>query len=238
MQRFLIVKTGGTFPDYARENEDFEHWTARAMGLAEDQWDAVDVRAGADLPVCDDYAGTVITGSHDMVTDAMPWITVTGQWICQAVAAEHPLLGICFGHQLMAQALGGEAGYHPDGPEIGTVPVTLTPEAADDPLFSVLPHTFPAHVTHSQCALSLPPEAILLARSMHEAHQAFRIGPNAWGVQFHPEFNANASRNYVRMQTEKLLDMGLAPAAVEAGVTDTPESTGLLRKFVGLCAGR
>ena len=238
MQRFLIIKTGGTFPEYAGERKDFEQWTARAMGLTPDGWDCVDVRAGETLPEPDGYAGSVITGSHDMVTDDLPWITATGAWICRAVEAAHPLLGICFGHQLMAQALGGEAGYHPDGPEIGTVPVTLTDQAGDDPLLAGLPKTFPAHVTHSQCALSLPPQAVLLARSAHEPHQAFRVGDNAWGVQFHPEFDADATRHYVRMQADKLLDLGLIPAAVEAAVTDTPESTGLLKKFADLCVKR
>ncbi len=238
MQRFLIIKTGGTFPDYAGEHDDFEHWTARAMGLGPEQWDCVDVRVNEPLPDPDRYVGSVITGSHDMVTDEFPWIAATGEWICQAVAASHPLLGICFGHQLMAQALGGEAGYHPDGPEIGTVPVILSPEAKDDPLFADLPEIFPAHVTHSQCALTLPPESVLLAQSDHEPHQAFRVGRRAWGVQFHPEFDAPATRHYVRMQAEKLEAMGLNAATVESGVTETPASTGLLKRFAALCLTR
>lgn len=238
MQRFLIIKTGGTFPDYAGKHDDFEHWTARAMALAPEQWDCVDVRLSEPLPDPDRYAGSVITGSHDMVTDEYPWIATTGEWICQAVADNHPLMGICFGHQLMAQALGGEAGYHPDGPEIGTVPVILSPEAKDDPLFAELPKTFPAHVTHSQCALTLPPESVLLARSDHEPHQAFRVGQCAWGVQFHPEFDAPATRHYVRMQAEKLEAMGLDATTVESSVTRTPESTELLKKFAAMCLAR
>jgi len=232
---FLIIKTGGTYADYAAEHDDFEHWTARNMGLAPGQWTCVDVRTGASLPEPGRFAGTAVTGSHDMVTDDLPWIEPTARWIARAVAADHRVFGICFGHQLMAHALGGQAGYHPDGPEIGTVPVTPTPAAADDPLFSALPNPFPAHVTHSQTALRLPPGAALLAGSAHDPHQAFRLGRCAWGVQFHPEFGEDITRVYVRAQADELRAMGQDPAEVEAGVRPTPEAAALLTAFARFC---
>jgi len=234
---FLIVKTGGTYAEYAAAHGDFEQWTARNMGLAPDQWTSVDVRTGASLPEPGGFAGVAVTGSHDMVTDDLPWIEPTARWIARAVAADVPVFGICFGHQLMAHALGGESGYHPDGPEIGTVPVTPTPAAADDPLFSALPTPFPAHVTHSQTALRLPPGAALLARSAHDPHQAFRLGRCAWGVQFHPEFDEDITRVYTRAQADELRKMGQDPAAVEADVRPTPEAAGLLTAFARFCLG-
>lgn len=238
MRPFLIIKTGSTFGPAARTMGDFEHWTARTMGLTNDQWHAVNVQAGEPLPDPADYAGCAITGSHDMVTDPHPWIEETADWLRRAVAGEMPLFGICFGHQLLAHALGGESGYHPDGPEIGTVPVTLTDAAADDPLFSVLPRTFPAHVTHSQTALALPPGAVLLGASGHDPHQAVRFAPSCWGVQFHPEFSAEATRHYVREQADKLSARGQDPAMVEAAVIETPESTSLMERFVQYCLSR
>jgi len=237
-KQFLIIKTGGTYPDYAAGHGDFEHWTAQGMGLAPDQWTSVDVRTGAALPDPAGFAGLAVTGSHDMVTDDLPWIAPTMAWLAAAVRAGHPTFGICFGHQLLAHALGGRAGYHPDGPEIGTVPVALTADGAADPLFSTLPSPFPAHVTHSQTALVLPPDAVLLASSAHEAHQAFRVGDCAWGVQFHPEFDDRITRVYVMDQADKLAAQGKKAEDVAAGVHPTPESSGLLRAFAALCLAR
>jgi GMP synthase (glutamine-hydrolysing) len=233
----LVLKTGSTFDDLAARRGDFEHWTAHGMGLAPGQWVCADVRRGEPLPDPATLAGCVITGSHDMVTDDADWMLDAGRWLVRAVDAGLPLLGICFGHQLMAHALGGRAAYHPDGPEIGTVTVTTTAHAADDPLFGALPREFAAHVTHSQTALSLPPGAVVLAASGHDAHQGFRLGQHAWGVQFHPEFDAGATRHYVTAQAARIADHGGDPEAVRAQVRETPEAAALLRRFAACCLG-
>ncbi|ADU64044.1 MAG: glutamine amidotransferase [Pseudodesulfovibrio sp.] len=231
----LVLKTGSTFDHLIPARGDFEHWTARGMGLAPDQWICADVRRGDPLPDPAILTGCVITGSHDMVTDDADWMLTTGRWLAGAVDAGLPMLGICFGHQLMAHALGGRADYHPDGPEIGTVPVTLTHEAARDPLFSSLPPVFAAHVTHSQTASVLPPACVVLAASDHDRHQAFRLGRHAWGVQFHPEFDAEATRHYVTAQAAKIAAHGNDPDALRDSVRETPESADLLRRFAAYC---
>jgi GMP synthase (glutamine-hydrolysing) len=235
MQKILIVKTGGTFADYAAERGDFEDWTAQGMALADGSWTSVDVRGGESLPEPADYAGGVITGSHDMVTDPLPWIADTAAWIRRAVAAGLPLLGICFGHQLMADALGGRADYHPGGLEIGTADITRSGASDGDPLFCGLPEVFPGHVTHAQTALKLPEGATLLATGSHDPHQAFRMGESAWGVQFHPEFDAPAIREYIRRRGADLGEQGCDVAAIRATVRDTPESASLLRRFADYC---
>jgi len=234
MKPFLIIRTGSTFSDYAVLNDDFTDWTARAMGLGPHEWTICDVRAGDSLPEPDSFAGCVLTGSHDMVTEQAQWMLDTAAWL-RGILGRLPVLGICFGHQLMAEAFGGKAGFHPDGPEIGSVDVTLNSAAKGDPLFSLLPQTFSAHVTHSQSALVLPPDGVLLASSEHEAHQAFRIGEKAWGVQFHPEFDAGASRYYVRMQEDLLVKQGLDVEAVYDDVRETPDSASVLHHFMAFC---
>jgi len=148
------------------------------------------------------------------------------------------MIGICFGHELMAMVLGGEAGYHPDGMEVGSVPITLTDQAEDDPLFSQLPRLFTGHVTHSQTALVLPKEAVLLASSDHDAHQAFRFGECAWGLQFHPEFDAEAIRFYTGVLEDKLVEQGRDINTILSEVKETPESTELMPLFVEYCRAR
>ncbi|WP_272699124.1 glutamine amidotransferase [Desulfovibrio sp. Fe33] len=238
MKKILIVKTGGTYADYAAERGDFVDWTAQGMRLACDRWVSVDAQAGEPLPAPEEFAGGVITGSHDMVTDGFGWIDDAKAWIRRAVDARLPLLGICFGHQLMADALGGRAGYHPDGLEIGTTDVTLTEAAGDDPIFRDLPRTFPGHVTHSQTALELPSGATLLATGAHDPHQSFRVSEAAWGVQFHPEFDAPAILEYIARRELELAEQGLDAARIRTTVRDTPESASLLERFAAYCLSR
>jgi len=110
------------------------------------------------------------------------------------------VLGVCYGHQLLAHVFGGTVDYHPEGRESGTHTVTLTASAASDAPFSTMPSQFLAQLTHKQSVLGLPPQAILLGASEFEPHQAFRIGECAWGVQFHPEFTDEVMRAYLAVQ--------------------------------------
>lgn len=234
--KFLIMRMGGTFPQYAQKNGDFQDWTARAMGIGPDEWICADVKNGASLPSKDGLAGCVITGSHDMVTDkSLPYLSSTADWIRDALAKDFPIFGICFGHQLLAQATGGNAGPHPNGPEIGTLDIHRTPEAATDPLFSTMPEMFKGHTTHYQSALQLPSGAVILAKNAHDPHHAFRIGKHAWGVQFHPEFDADAMECYVEEQAEAIEGNGEDPSRLRTEIVETPAATSLLRRFVAHC---
>lgn len=179
----------------------------------------------------DQWDGIVVTGSPAMVSDRAPWSESTAAWLAQAVLAGVPVLGVCYGHQLLAHALGGKVGYHPEGRESGTYPVQLHAAAQEDPLFGSLPAEFKAQLTHRQSVLELPAEAILLASNSFERHQAFRIGPSAWGVQFHPEFTADVMRAYLRAQAPDLEREGLSPDELITLVDDAPHASSLLQRF-------
>lgn len=230
----VIVKAGDTRPDLAETQGDFEHWIARGLGDGTLPLMVLDPRRGDTLPDPQAIAGAVVTGSHAMVSHREAWAEATGRWLAGAARAGTPLLGICFGHQLLADALGGRADDHPQGLELGTVVVDLLPEAADDLLFGGLPDHFPAHVVHRQSALLLPAGAVRLASNAWEPNHAFRVGDHAWGVQFHPEFDDDAMRGYV-----DALAAGRPDAqALRAQVRPTPEAASLLRRFAGLVERR
>ena len=93
-------------------------------------------------------------------------------------------------------------------------------------------------VTHRQSVLKLPDSAVLLARNSYEPHQAFRIGPCAWGVQFHPEFTDEVMAAYLEVQTPDLEKENLDAAALKAAVTAAPEANGLLGRFAELVRRR
>ncbi|WP_345537470.1 glutamine amidotransferase [Variovorax defluvii] len=226
-----IIKAGETFSTLRETRGDFERWVSEGLGPIGLPIVVLDPRRGDTLPSPRQISGAVVTGSHAMVSHRAAWSEATGAWLAQLVAQGTPLLGICFGHQLLAHALGGEAGDHPGGPEIGTVGVDLTPQATDDPLLRGLPAHFPAQVVHWQSALRLPPDAVHLAGNDFEPHQAFRVGPRAWGLQFHPEFDDTVMRDYIERMAPDLRARGLDPAALRGRVAPTVASAGLLRRF-------
>ena len=197
----VIFKVGSTYPDIAAELGDFEHWIAAGLPASTLHVKVVDPRAGDALPATEAVAGVIVTGSHSMVTDREPWSEQVAEWLRAAVAAELPLLGMCYGHQLLAHALGGEVANHPQGIELGTVEVARTEAAHGDPLFDALPARFAAQSAHRQSVRRLPAGAVLLAGNDFEPHHAYRVGERAWGVQFHPEFSAAATAAYVRAVT-------------------------------------
>lgn len=124
--------------------------------------------------------------------DRAPWLPRERELTAHAVARGIPLLGICLGAQLLAHVAGGRVARSHGVPERGSCLVSLTAEAADDPLFTGLPEEFPAIQNHADQVVELPQGAVLLATSPACPVQAFRVGRAAWGVQFHPE--AAASR--------------------------------------------
>lgn len=230
----LILKTGSTHAHIRERMGDFEDWIAtglRAGGAAVQVHDAV---TGGALPAQARIAGVVITGSHAMVSAREPWSEALVPWLRTAVQQQTPVLGICYGHQLLAHALGGRVEHHPEGVEIGTVTVELNDAAASDALLGSLPESFPAQAVHWQTVRRLPPGAVLLARSAHESHHAFRVGPCAWGVQFHPEFSDAALRAYLDGLGPLLADEGLDAAALAARLQPTPEAASVLPRFARL----
>lgn len=182
----------------------------------------LDAEHGAELPEAADCAGVVVTGSHSMVTEGLPWSAGLEKWIPSLVEADVPFLGICYGHQLLARAAGGEVGFHPRGMEIGTVEVHLLPDCADDPLFRSLPRRFAVHASHSQTVLRLPPRAVRLAANEYEPNHAFRVGGSAWGVQFHPEYDVCIMRSYIVEQADELTSTGFNVGELLDAVGETP----------------
>lgn len=231
MPPLLIAKTGQTLQDCAVRCGDFEHWFVRGLGLDLSEVEVVHLPRGDRLPPHRAVSGIVVTGSHAMVTDRDPWSEDLAGWLAEAVPMGMPVLGVCYGHQLLAHALGGEVDYHPAGPEVGTVPVRLTQAARTDPLLADLPEAFYVHATHAQSVLRLPEQAVHLAGNDYEPHHAFRVGERAWGVQFHPEFDTDIMHAYVQVRAARCEKPERDWEAIRASVRETPESASLLRRF-------
>ena len=234
MKKVFIIQAGSTFTDTASKYGDFDEMTRRGLGLPLDDIRLIDAPRGEILPDPGACHGVVITGAHCMVTDNLPWSLAIEDWIPTLVQAEVPLLGICYGHQLLGRAMGGEVDFHPRGKEVGTFVVRKRPEGDNDPLLGKLPRQFAAHATHAQSVLTLPPGAALLAENDFEPHHAFRLGRCAWGVQFHPEFDRNIMRDYITAQADRLSRSGQDVSSLLQSLQETPEANSILAVFAKL----
>jgi GMP synthase (glutamine-hydrolysing) len=237
MQPLLLIQTGEA-PDALRTRfGGFADWFRDAMRLQAAQMRIVRVDAGEALPEPAEIAGAVITGSAAMVTERAPWSEQTAGWIRDAMDAETPLFGVCYGHQLMAHALGGTAGWLPAGREIGTESITRL-SLGDAPGLRELPSSFPAQTTHRQSVLEPPPGAEVLARSQRDPHQLLRYAPNALSSQFHPEFTPEFMRAYIEVRADTLRDEGLNPGMLLADVRETEVARALLERFAHAALSR
>lgn len=226
----LLIQTGMPPADIQSHHGDLPTWFAPLLARWEHAVQTIRVFAGDPLPAPDSRTVAVITGAWEMVTDRLDWSEQTAAWIRQAVEARAAIFGVCYGHQLMAHALGGEVDYHPDGIEIGSKTVSLT--ASDDPLLAGMPRQFPAQLTHMQTITRLPEDAVALATSAHDRFQIVRYGEKAWSSQFHPEITPAILSTIIHSRAERLRDAGVCPDTLTQDLQDTPEATALLTRFV------
>ncbi len=224
------MKTGTKLPGAQSPSGDFEDWIAAGLDLSPEHIRVTSVYRGEALPDPRDLSAVVITGSSAMVSSRESWSERTADWIRRVVDAETPVLGICYGHQLLAHAMGGLVGPNPRGREIGTVNVTLAPDRRGSPL-SILPDVVRVHTTHVESVLELPAGAMRLASNENDPNHAMAIGETAWGVQWHPEFDAEVMRGYLEGRRDILESEGLDPDALILDTTVSPHGRSLLQRF-------
>lgn len=169
----------------------------------------------------DGLGGLVVLGGPMGVYEAArhPALVPQQRLISAAVAAGLPVLGICLGAQLMASAFGARV-FRGHGKEIGWSPLELTEAGAADPVLAPLAGAPAVFHLHGD-TFDLPADATHLARSSLYPVQAFRIGPRAYGLQFHLEFTAetiDAVLDDPACQAD-LAALGSSPGAIRS---DTP----------------
>jgi GMP synthase-like glutamine amidotransferase len=179
----------------------FQHLAVEHPGIfrsfwteAGHDWRAVELDAGEAIPTLEGFDLLAVMGGPMDV-----WQDKTYPWLVREKAAirrwvrdlRRPYFGVCLGHQLLAAALGGAVGLMAR-PEVGLARVDLTPDGQDDPLFQGFAPNFETFQWHGAEVTRLPEGARILAGNSACPAQAIRVGPNAYGLQFHTEIEATA----------------------------------------------
>lgn len=230
--RLLIVQVGTPPEDVRAQLGDLPVWFRNALGASPADVEVVRVFEDEQLPPPRRDCLAIITGSWAMVTDREPWSEYVAGWIREAMAIEMPLFGVCYGHQLIAHALGGVVDYHPEGREMGCELISLLPAAEDDELLGDWPEEFMAHLTHMQTIVTLPAGAVPLAKSAHDPHQIVRYGRNVVSTQFHPEFTPRHMETMIRRRDEDLIKELRDPGRMIESIREAPYALAFLRRFV------
>lgn len=171
----LAVEHPGVFRDFLRED-----------GVA---WHTVELDQGEPIPDLEPFDVMMVMGGPQDVwqEDTFPWLKAEKAAIRRFVAElERPYLGICLGHQLLADALGGQVGPGSRA-EVGTLTIRQTEDGRRDPLFAGVPDPIEVLQWHGAEVQRLPEGAVQLARSDVCEMQAFRYGKHAYGLQCHVE---------------------------------------------------
>lgn len=192
--------------------------------------------AGEPVPAdTSDLAGLLVLGGEMGATDdaECPWLPEVKALIRAAVAAGTPFLGICLGHQLAAEALGGRVQRNPQGRAVGLGPVSRNAEGRADPLLGGVPDGARAVAWNSDIVTSLPPGAVLLGNCADGSPQSVRFGKVAWGVQFHPELTPEIFRSWLETDDPKAEAAAVAVDAVGRELVSTWSP--LAGRFAGIC---
>jgi GMP synthase (glutamine-hydrolysing) len=238
MRRILLYKTGETAPELVREVGDYFMWFKRLVDGAAELKLHLAFREPRPDPAGLD--GILVTGSPCSLVNPEPWMEEAAEFVREAAGAGLPILGVCFGHQLIGRAFGGQVRINPKGWEAGTTKVQLTDEGRRDPLFDGVPETLEVNQSHRDEVCPLGEGVRQLAQGSHCENQSIAVGEHVRGVQFHPEMTGLVVKRIIKHRESILAtdaaargrdDSALAPALI-AKSGDTPVAEKILGNFV------
>jgi GMP synthase (glutamine-hydrolysing) len=183
----------------------------------------VELDEGEPLPDWREFPAIVVMGGPmgAYEDERHPWLAAEKRLLREAVEADVPVWGVCLGAQLLAAALGARV-YQGERPEVGLLPVELTPAAAGDPVFGDAPSSFPTLQWHGD-TFELPDGATLLASSPAYPNQAFRIG-RSYALQFHLEVTLGLATEWGEVPAyAESLESTLGPGALERLLADVAD---------------
>ena len=210
-----VLQTGSVAPPLAERHGEYVDMFRRLLGAADPGLSIAlwDVEEKGEIPASPTEAdGWLVTGSRHGVYDDLPWIEPLKAFLRDVHDAGVPLAGVCFGHQIMAEALGGSVVKSDRGWGCGVHEYTLTGTA---PWMADTPETLAIHAMHQDQVVAPPPGSRVIAESPFCPFAALAYGQTGFSIQPHPEFDADFERALIEMRRgngvpEDVADDGLA----------------------------
>lgn len=164
---------------------------------------------------------------------ATTWLPSIFSLLDNAFEKNIPVLGICFGFQILALHQGARVVHNADAEEVGTFLTYCYPAAASDTLFSALPQQFFSQLIHKDVVEALPSSIEQLSYSDRVQCSGFKVaGRSAWGVLFHPELTAQTARERLSMFPEYIQEeTGSVDQFIKTHIAESPETSKLLQVF-------
>lgn len=215
----------------------FQHHDAEHPGIFRDfmqargiAWDPINLHRGETIPDLAGYDVMMVMGGPMDVweTDQHPWLVdekaAIRRWVLDD---DKPYLGVCLGHQLLADACGGTCGKLTPA-EVGICDVNLKPSGVEDPLMQGIPADIKALQWHGVQVEALPDGAVSLASSPVSDNQAIRLGAHAWGIQYHVELTDTTVAEWGEIPEYKAaldasLGEGALPGFIAAADAEMPD---------------
>ncbi|MCK5611848.1 type 1 glutamine amidotransferase, partial [Candidatus Pacearchaeota archaeon] len=132
----------------------------------------------------------IIGGSPHCLDEDLPWMRTLKDFVRKVAETKTKMMGVCFGHQVIVEALGGKVERCSVGGELGEVSIDLTELGKGDDVFRDFPTTFTALAAHRDVVTELPKGAEILAKNTSNEYQALSMGDNIRSIQFHPEMTS------------------------------------------------
>ena len=197
----VIVSNGPGLKDVVDEFGHSSEWIPSAITDTTIKYRVLKAYEGE---ICDinDYDAFIITGSKYSVYDDFEWISNLKNFINSIISINKPILGICFGHQILATCLGGTVLKNPKGWELGSYNISLTKDGLENPLFNQIENNEVFYESHQDVVTMLPKGAVELAFT-EKSNQSFSYNDMIYGVQFHPEFTYDVTRKLMDLRIEK-----------------------------------
>ena len=218
MKKIKILDCGPSLESVSREFGQSPQWIISSLKDFDCMFDWVKIYSGQEIG-SNDSDGWIITGSPRSVYDEVDWMLRLEDDIRVANDNNIPILGICFGHQIIAKSFGGKVELNPKGWELGSYPINLTAEGKKSPLFNNFDDNGIVYESHQDHVSILPDDATQLAYN-HKCIQAFQIFDYIFSVQFHPEFSLEIMKKYVdvRSSSGALVDDCSVPKSIHGNL--------------------
>lgn len=234
-----IIQTGQAIPTALEKYGDFDQWFIDGMQTKPIQTQTYRVFEDLNFPDVNDLAGIIVTGSSAMVTEERNWSEATINWLKTLVNFNIPILGVCYGHQLLAKLFGGTVNWNPNGRQIGQIKISLSSSIQQDSLFSPMMNTEVAVLgflaTHQQSVTQLPKDVTLLGSTVLDPNHCFRYKKHIWGLQFHPEFTLGIIQDYIQARADDIVAEGLDPRQLIKALNNNENGSLLLKRFKNIC---